>query len=149
MTASPGIPVHALLACEPFGMRLLAGAVARALAAGLGEAGRPEPLVRKLPAALHGAQARLLLDETGFDSDMRSARFVMLAVPELSERTLAASMAFEIASRARQAGVPCCAVAARNELDAFDARVLDLQVVLTAGSPRSLRAAGAKLAAVM
>ena len=54
--------------------------------------------------------------------------------------------AFELATRARQGGVPCYAVTAENGLDSFQARILDLQLVLQAGAPRSLRAAGSALA---
>ena len=54
---------------------------------------------------------------------------------------------FEIATRARQAGVPAYAVTGENELDAFDARMLDLQVILEARTVRGLAAAGTKLAA--
>lgn len=146
MPTGPGIPTRALLACEPFGARLSAAAVARGLARGLQDAGRPQPIVCELPGGLAGAAARQLLDERGFDAEMLACRAVVLAVPALAEQTLAASLAFEIATRARQSGVPCCAVAAANDLDAFDARVLDLQAVLRAGSPRALRAAGARLA---
>jgi hypothetical protein len=37
-------------------------------------------------------------------------------------------------------------VAAQNLLDPFDARILDLQVILEASSPRALTAAGRRLA---
>jgi hypothetical protein len=42
--------------------------------------------------------------------------------------------------------VPCYAVVGSNQLDSFGARVLDLQVVLEAGTPAQLRAAGRRLA---
>jgi glycerate 2-kinase len=53
---------------------------------------------------------------------------------------------FEIATRARQAGVPAYAVAGENALDPFDERILDLQAILEASSPRALEAAGRHLA---
>ena len=81
------------------------------------------------------AQARLL-----------SARAVVIATDRLDERTLAGSLAFEVATSARQGGVPAYAVAAENELDPFDARMLDLQAILEASSTRALTAAGRKLA---
>ncbi len=149
MSTDPGIRTHALLACEPFGPRLHATAVGRALAAGLLDARRPRPLIRELPGGLGGAAARQALEESNFDADMLSCRAVVLAVPELAEHTLAAGSAFEIATRARQSGVPCYAVTATDELDAFDARVLDLQLILRAGSARTLRTAGARLGAVI
>jgi len=67
----------------------------------------------------------------------------------LEEQTLAGSLAFEAATRARQAGVPCYAVTAVNRLNAFDLRILDLQVVLEASTGRALRVAGRRLAAIV
>jgi glycerate kinase len=89
---------------------------------------------------------RALLEALDFDARMLRARAVVLAEARLAERTLTASPAFEIATRARQAGVPAYAVAAQNLLDPFDARILDLQVILEASSPRALTAAGRRLA---
>jgi hypothetical protein len=45
--------------------------------------------------------------------------------------------------------VPCHAVVGRRELDGFGLRILDLQAVLEAGTPRALSAAGRKLAALI
>jgi glycerate kinase len=89
---------------------------------------------------------RALLEALDFDARMRRARAVVLAQWRLQERTLAGSAAFEIATRARQAGVPAYAVTAENTLDAFDARILDLQVILEASTARALAAAGRRLA---
>ena len=80
---------------------------------------------------------------------MRSARAVILGEQRLRERTLAGSVTFEIASRARQAGVPAYAVTAQNRLDSFDARILDLQVILEASGPRALERAGRRLAELL
>jgi glycerate kinase len=74
---------------------------------------------------------------------------VVIAAARLDERTLAGSPAFEIAIRARQSGVPAYAVTAHNGLGAFDARMLDLQLVLEASDARALSAAGRRLAAVV
>ena len=52
---------------------------------------------------------------------------------------------FEVATRARQAGVPAYAVARRNDLDLFEMRILDLQVVLEAKDERELEGAGRAL----
>ena len=60
--------------------------------------------------------------------------------------TLAGSVAFEIATRARQGGVPAYAVTAENALERFDARILDLQLILQARSRDALVAAGRELA---
>ena len=42
--------------------------------------------------------------------------------------------------------MPAYAVTAENGLSAFDARILDLQVILEASTPRALAAAGRRLA---
>src|SRR6185312_5672924 len=144
-----GIPQHALLVCEPFSARLGARAVAVALAAGLREAGRPEPDEIVLPAPTDDRETAALLEHERFHERMRAARAVVLAVPALSERTLAGSAAFEIATLARQSGVPCYAVAASVELDSFDLRILDLQKVVKARGPAALRRAGQELARVI
>jgi hypothetical protein len=60
--------------------------------------------------------------------------------------SLTDSATFEIATRARQGGVPAYAVLAENALDSFDARILDLQVVLRASGTSALLAAGRELA---
>ena len=80
---------------------------------------------------------------------MRASRAIVLLVSRLRESTLAGSAAFEVATRARQSGVPCYAVTAANELDSFDLRILDLQKVLKADTAMSLRSAGEDLARVM
>jgi glycerate kinase len=93
---------------------------------------------------------RTLLDSLDFDARMRAARALIVCERQLYEDTLAGSVAFEIATRARQSGVPAYAVTAENRLDSFDARVLDLQaIVQSAGGARSLRSAGRKLAALI
>lgn len=88
-----------------------------------------------------------LLDDADFDRRMRAARATVLACARLDDRTLAGSIAFEAATRARQSGVPAYAVTGHNALDPFEARIVDLQVILEAGTPRALSAAGRKLAA--
>jgi len=45
--------------------------------------------------------------------------------------------------------VPAYAVTAHDGLDAFDARLLDLQVILVAASARALAASGARLAGLL
>ena len=99
-------------------------------------AGKPEPdecpIEDSLPA--------------DFDVRMRRARAMIVGVGRLDRHTLAGSPAFEIATRARQAGVPAYAVTAVDELDPFDARMLDLQVVLEARNTHGLSTAGRTLA---
>jgi hypothetical protein len=145
-TLTVGIPHRLLLACEAFGLRLQGDTVADAISRGVQDAGMPGPDVCALRVPTGDADARALLDDLGFDARMRAARAVVVAAARLDERTLAGSMAFEIATRARQSGVPAYAIAAASTLSAFDARILDLQLILQASSRARLVAAGRELA---
>jgi glycerate kinase len=87
-----------------------------------------------------------VLEQLGFDVRMRAARAVVAGEARLDRGTLAGRIAGEVAIRARQAGVPCHAVAARNALDPFDVRVLDLQAIVEAATVEQLEAAGERLA---
>lgn len=91
-------------------------------------------------------EAGAKLEALGFDARMRAARAVVIGEPRLREQTLAGSVAFEIATRARQGGVPAYAITRENLLDSFDTRILDLQTVLEAKTHRALIAAGSALA---
>lgn len=143
-------PTQLLIAAGAFSPRLSASAVAAAIARGIQAGGLPEPdLLPLSPAEEASEDVRALLDALDFDARMRRARAVVIAAPRLAERTLAGSLTFEIATRARQSGVPAYAVTAENRLDAFDARILDLQLILEARSARSLESAGHKLTAVV
>jgi glycerate kinase len=93
-----------------------------------------------VPGAAH------VLDAVGFDARMRAARAVVTGEGRLDQQSLAGKLISEIATRARQAGVPCHAVVGRRELDDFGARVLDLQVVLEASTEAELERAGRRLA---
>ena len=136
------VPRTPLVAAGDFGAGLPAGAVAEAIASGLRAGGWSHVDVCLL--ANDGVAPEL--EALGFDARMRRARALVLAQRRLAESTLQASAAFELATRARQAGVPCYAVTARNGLDGFDARMLDLQLVLEAREHAALRAAGRRLA---
>ncbi len=146
---NPPIRRHALLACEPFSTRVNAERVAGALAAGLLAAGAPQPDAVELPGSAGDRDAAALLERAGFHARMLAARAVIVAVPALTERTLAGSAAFEVATLARQSGVPCYGVAAKVELNAFDLRILDLQVVFRARGEAALRRAGERLAEIV
>jgi glycerate kinase len=144
-----GISQRLLVACAPFGPRLSAVVAAGSIARGLTEGGLAEPDVCPLPIVGREGnvdEVRAMLDALDFDARMRGARAVVVGAPRLEERTLAGSVTFEIATRARQSGVPAYAVTGDDALDAFDARILDLQVVLQARSRRALEAAGLALA---
>jgi len=137
-----------LVLAGPFSSRLDAQQVSAAISRGMSAEGHLEcdvcPLDYDLGA---GAPERSkLLDEHDFDLRMRAARAVVLACAQLDDRTLANSVVFEAATRARQAGVPAYALTGRDALDPFEARIVDLQVILEASTPRALSAAARKLA---
>jgi glycerate kinase len=141
-----------LVVAGPFGDALCARDVARAIGRGLVAGGLPAPDLCPLDGDSHGEhleEIRTCLDALDFDDRMRRAHAVVVAASRLQERMLASSVTFEIATRARQGGVPAYAVTAEDALDSFDARILDLQVVLQARSVRALVAAGRKLAQVV
>jgi hypothetical protein len=145
------IPDSPIVVSVSFPPALAAPEVAAAIARGLRAPGLAEPWLFPLALAGGGATGvRDALDEEGFDDRMRQARAIVIADGRLTKvahaLSLTASATFEIATRARQAGVPAYAVLAANALDSFDARMLDLQVVLRADGTRALIAAGKKLA---
>ncbi len=90
--------------------------------------------------------APFVLDAVGFDQRMRAARAVVVGEGSIDSQTLAGKVAAEAAVRCRQAGVPAHAVVGRNRLEPFDARILDLQLILEAGTPAAFEAAGRQLA---
>jgi glycerate kinase len=140
-----------LVLAEGFGEGLNAERVAGAVARGLTAGGRLEadlcPLEDGLGMGATNASAPL--DEVSFDRRMRAARAVVLVCAKLDDRKLAGSVAFEVATRARQSGVPAYAVTGSDALDPFEARIVDLQVIFRADSSRALSAAGRKLAALV
>ena len=93
--------------------------------------------------------ASFVLDAIGFDARMRSARAVVTGEGRLDRQSLAGKAVSEVATRARQAGVPCHAIVGTNQLDAFGARVLDLETVTEAPTIALLCAAGRRLAAIL
>jgi glycerate 2-kinase len=100
--------------------------------------------------AAYGAElvpgAPFVLDTLGFDAKMRAARAVVTGEGRIDRQSLAGKLATEVATRARQAGVPSYAVVGRNDLDRFDTRILDLQLVIEAGTVPQFEAAGLAIA---
>jgi glycerate 2-kinase len=93
--------------------------------------------------------AAFVLDAIGFDSRMRAARAVVTGEGRLDQQSLAGKAVSEVATRARQAGVPCHAIVGTNALDTFGARILDLDTIYEAGTLVQLRTAGRRLAGVL
>lgn len=146
--ASAAIPRRALVVGTGLGAKLDAASVLGAIALGVEQGGWPPADVCALPASSQRDPAATL-EGLDFDVRMRAARAVVIVAARLQERTLAGSVTFEIATRARQGGVPAYAVTAKNRLQAFDARILDLQAIVEATDKRALTAAGRKLAGLL
>jgi glycerate kinase len=92
------------------------------------------------------AGAAFVLQALDFDARMRAARAVIVGERRLDRGTMAGRVTGEIATRARQSGVPCHAVVGERAIDRFDARILDLQAVIEARSLGQIEAAGEALA---
>jgi hypothetical protein len=140
-----------LVLAGPFAEGLSAAHVSAALARGLTAEGLIEcdtcPLENDL--GTRASDASKPLEEADFGRRMRAARALVIACAQLDDRTLAGSIAFEAATRARQTGVPAYAVTGRDSLDPFEARIVDLQVIIEASTTRALGLAGRKLAALV
>ncbi|HUA02788.1 MAG TPA: glycerate kinase [Solirubrobacteraceae bacterium] len=93
--------------------------------------------------------AQFVLDAVDFDRRMRVARAVVTGEGKLDQQSLAGKLVSEVSTRARQGGVPCHAIVGTRELDSFGVRVLDLQAVLEASTPRQISAAARRLADVL
>jgi glycerate kinase len=126
---------------EGFSARRVGSAIARGLAERQWQADVCPIVAANGPSG----NARELVDALDLDARMRQARAVVIAAWRLRESALAGTPAFEIATRARQGGVPAYAVTGENALNAFDARMLDLQVILEARAAHGLTAAGRRL----
>jgi glycerate kinase len=93
--------------------------------------------------------APFVLDAVDFDRRMRAARAVVTGEGKLDQQSLAGKLVSEISTRARQAGVPCHAIVGTRELDSFGVRMLDLQAVVEASTPRQIAAAARRLSDVL
>jgi len=90
--------------------------------------------------------AAFVLEALGFDARLRAARAVVVGEGQIDEQTLHGKVAGEIATRARQGGVPAYAVVGNNAIDLFARRILDLGEIREAGTATELEAAGEALA---
>lgn len=89
--------------------------------------------------------APFVLDALGYDERMHRARAVVVGEGRIDTQTLAGKIAGEAATRARQAGIPCHAIVGTSDLDAFGARILDLESIAEATTIAELEAAGEAL----
>jgi glycerate 2-kinase len=102
----------------------------------------------RLGAALV-AGAPYVLDALDFDRRMLASAAVIVGEGRLDLTSLEGKIAAEIATRARQHGVPAHAIVGSCALTRFDARILDLQEIIEAGTPRTIAAAAEQLARVI
>ena len=93
--------------------------------------------------------APFVLGALGFDARLRTARAVVVGEGRLDEQSLQGKILGEVATRARQGGVPCHAIVGSRTLDAFGARMLDLQRTVVASTLDEIEAAAAALADVI
>ena len=91
------------------------------------------------------AGAGFVLSALDFDTRMRASLAVVTGEGRLDRQSLVGKLVSEVATRARQAGVPCHAIVGSNLLELFDLRILDLQLVLEATTLAELEAAGSEL----
>jgi glycerate kinase len=91
--------------------------------------------------------AALVLEVAGFDARMRGSHAVVTGEGRIDEQTLHGKAVFEIATRCRQAGVPCYAVVGVDALDAFGKRLLNIEVEAAASDSRPADAADVERAA--
>ncbi len=140
------IPTVLLIAPERFNAILSAAEVASAIGRGLQSRGWACDLCAIGDQA---GGAGSILDALDFDRRLRRARALVTGTGRLNRHSLAGGWLFEVATRARQSGVPCYAIVGEDALDAFDKRILDLDVVLEAARAGGLEQAGAALAALL
>jgi glycerate 2-kinase len=86
-----------------------------------------------------------VLGALGFDERMREAAFVVTGEGRIDEQTLQGKLVGEVATRCRQAGVPCHGVVGKIELDPFSERILDFASLTEATTLAELTEAGRRL----
>jgi glycerate 2-kinase len=89
--------------------------------------------------------APFVLDALGFGERLRAARAVITGEGRMDDTTLRGKIAAEVATQARQGGVPCYAVVGQNGMDPFGQRLLDIQEIVEATDIAELEAAGERL----
>lgn len=89
--------------------------------------------------------AAWLLERIGFNEQLLAARAVITGEGSLDQQTLLGKAVGEVATRARQAGVPCHAIVGRSRMSEFEARIIDLESVQEATDEAAISAAAAAL----
>ena len=95
------------------------------------------------------AGATFVLEALDFDRRMLASRAVIVGEGRLDATSLEGKIVAEVATRARQHGVPAHAIVGVCEMDRFDARILDLQEIFEAGDELAIEQAAVALAAAI
>jgi glycerate kinase len=90
--------------------------------------------------------ARFVLDALDFDRRLLAGAAVVVGEGRLDSTSLEGKIIAEIATRARQRGVPAHAIVGACALSRFDARILDLQEIREAGDLAAIEIAAVALA---
>ena len=80
---------------------------------------------------------------------LQEARALVVLAPRLERAARPGTRFFELATRARQGGVPAFALVADIDGEPFTARILDLQRVYRVRTAAEAREAGARIAALL
>ena len=92
--------------------------------------------------------ASFVLDALDFDERMRASWAVITGEGKIDAQTLQGKVVGELATRCRQAGVPSHAVVGRNELPAFEQRLLDIEGLEEATTLPEIEAAAERIVRV-
>jgi glycerate kinase len=99
--------------------------------------------------AEHGARledgAAFVLGALGFDERMRESAFVVTGEGRIDDQTVQGKLVGEVATRCRQAGVPCHGIVGQIDLEPFAERILDFASLTEATDLEEMEAAGRRL----
>lgn len=93
--------------------------------------------------------AGVVLERLGFSARMTAARAVITGEGSLDHQTLLGKAVGEVATRARQSGVPCHAIVGRREMTEFEARILDFESITEAQTTQAIAASAQRLTGVL
>lgn len=99
-------------------------------------------------AELKGGAA-FVLDKLNFTARMTASRAVITGEGSLDHQTLLGKAVGEVATRARQSGVPCHAIVGQMGMSEFESRILDFESWQEAGTIEQIAAASASLKGVL
>jgi glycerate kinase len=93
--------------------------------------------------------AGFVLERLDFPKRMVASRAVITGEGSLDHQTLLGKAVGEVATRARQSGVPCHAIVGRMLMTEFEARILDFESWAEAGTSDEIEYAAAALNSVL